>query len=147
MAHFDKAAVGEEKWLMQLGTLSGNPVAAVAGLKTMEILARPGAYDQLRATGNTLMTMLSDTLSEAGVAHQIVGDATLFDVVFTDKPVRSYRDALGGDNQKNAAFNARLREKGIFKSPGKLYPSLALTEGDLSLTADAVAYAVKYLGP
>jgi glutamate-1-semialdehyde 2,1-aminomutase len=38
MAHFDKASGRPEKWLMQLGTLSGNPVAAVAGLKTMEIL-------------------------------------------------------------------------------------------------------------
>jgi glutamate-1-semialdehyde 2,1-aminomutase len=34
---------------MQLGTLSGNPVAAAAGLKTLEILRRPGAYDRLRA--------------------------------------------------------------------------------------------------
>jgi hypothetical protein len=40
MAHFDKARSGPEKWLMQLGTLSGNPVAAAAGLKTMEILRR-----------------------------------------------------------------------------------------------------------
>lgn len=42
MAHFDKESVGAEKWLMQLGTLSGNPVAAAAGLKTMEILRRVG---------------------------------------------------------------------------------------------------------
>ncbi|MEM1302357.1 MAG: aminotransferase class III-fold pyridoxal phosphate-dependent enzyme, partial [Pseudomonadota bacterium] len=38
MAHFDKAAVGPDGWLMQTGTLSGNPVAAAAGLKTLEIL-------------------------------------------------------------------------------------------------------------
>ena len=44
MAHFDKAAVGAERWLMQLGTLSGFPVGAVAGLKTMEILRRDGQY-------------------------------------------------------------------------------------------------------
>ena len=37
MKHFDKATVGDDAWLMQLGTLSGNPIAAVAGLKTMEI--------------------------------------------------------------------------------------------------------------
>ena len=85
------------------------------------------------------------TLRIAGVAHRIVGDATLFDVVFTDRPVRDYRDVLAGDKAKNAAFNARLREKGIFKSPGKLYPSLALTEEDLALTADAIAYAVEGL--
>jgi glutamate-1-semialdehyde 2,1-aminomutase len=48
MAHFDKAKVGPDGWLMQLGTLSGNPVAAIAGLKTLEILRRPGAYESLR---------------------------------------------------------------------------------------------------
>ena len=42
MKHFDKSQVGDEAFLMQIGTLSGNPVAAVAGLKTMEILRRPG---------------------------------------------------------------------------------------------------------
>ena len=45
MQHFDKAIVGADKWLMQLGTLSGNPVASVAGIKTMEILRRPGQYE------------------------------------------------------------------------------------------------------
>ena len=48
MQHFDKSVVGGSKWLMQLGTLSGNPVAAAAGLKTMEILRREGSYDRLR---------------------------------------------------------------------------------------------------
>src|SRR5207244_7999919 len=43
MRHFDKGAVPEDAFLMQVGTLSGNPVAAVAGLKTLEILRRPGS--------------------------------------------------------------------------------------------------------
>ena len=38
----------------QIGTLSGNPIAAVAGLKTLEILRRPGTYETMRATGNQL---------------------------------------------------------------------------------------------
>ena len=41
MAHFDKAIVGDDGFLMQVGTLSGNPVAAAAGLATLEILRRP----------------------------------------------------------------------------------------------------------
>src|SRR5438045_3472289 len=41
MAHFDKAKVGDENYLIQIGTLSGNPVAAAAGLATMDILPRP----------------------------------------------------------------------------------------------------------
>ena len=51
--HFDKGVVGSDRWLMMLGTLSGNPVACVAGLKTMEILRREGAYEPLLANGGT----------------------------------------------------------------------------------------------
>ena len=42
MQHFDKAKVGAEGFTFQHGTLSGNPVASVAGLKTLEILRRAG---------------------------------------------------------------------------------------------------------
>jgi glutamate-1-semialdehyde 2,1-aminomutase len=145
MAHFDKDKVGSEGFLMQLGTLSGNPVAAVAGLKTMEILRRPGAYEKIRANGQTLMDALTSELGKAGHAHQIVGDPTLFDVVFTADPVDDYRSWLKGDAQKNGRFNALLRERGIFKSPGKLYPSLALTEDDLTQTIEAIAEAAALL--
>lgn len=141
MRHFDKSIVGADKWLMQLGTLSGNPVASAAGLKTLEILSRPESHRHLRSVGNQIMTLFETHLREAGVAHQIVGDPTLFDIVFTDKPVRNYRDVLEANAGANAAFNKELREQGIFKSPGKTYPSLSLTEDDLAWTEKAIAAA------
>jgi len=146
MTHFNKADVGDDKWLMQLGTLSGNPVASVAGLKTLEILRREGAYDKLRETGKSISALLERHLSEAGIAHQIVGDPTLFDVVFTDKQVRNYRDGFGANTLMNGEFNKILRQNGVFKSPGKLYPSLALTAEDLEKTETAIALAAKSLG-
>ena len=142
MQHFDKDRVGADKWLMQLGTLSGNPVAAVAGLKTMEILAREGAYDKLREIGRRLQSMQSDALTEAGIPHRICGDETLFDIYFTNNGCRDYRSGTHDDPGRNAGYNAVLREKGVFKSPGKLYPSLAITQTDLDLTQDAVNAAV-----
>jgi len=145
MAHFDIGRVGAEGFLMQLGTLSGNPVAAVAGLKTLEILRRPGQYDKLRKTGETLMTIFSDALTRAGHAHRIVGDPAMFDVVFTERPVHNYRDVLQGDAGKNAVFNQVLRDHGILKSPGKLYPCLALTDADLEATAEAATNAANRL--
>ena len=145
MAHFDKARVGAEGFLMQLGTLSGNPVAAVAGLKTMEVLRRPGAYERLRHVGETVMTMYRKALDEAGIAHRIVGDPVLFDVVFTDRDVRNYRDIHAADMDRNIRFNALLREKGILKPIGKTYPSLAITDDDLAQTAEAIRYAAKHL--
>ena len=145
MAHFDKDAVGADRWLMQLGTLSGNPVAAVAGLKTMEILRRDGQYARLRALGRRVMGMAASALEAHGIAHRIVGDATLFDVVFTDADVRDYRDTFRADAARNAAINATLRREGIFKSPGKIYPCLALTDEDLAQTAQAYRTAARAL--
>ena len=147
MAHFDKAIVGPEKWLMQLGTLSGNPVAAAAGLKTMEILRRPGQYDRLRALGQSLMDMQSAALTEAGIAHRICGDPTLFDVYFTQAACVDYRSARHDNPATNVTWNAALREQGIFKSPGKLYPSLALTAEDLDLTRHAMRQAAEAIAP
>lgn len=141
MAHFDKQKVGSEGFLMQLGTLSGNPIAAVAGMKTMEILRRPGQYEKLRSLGKTLMDAISEHLGKAGFDHQIVGDPTLFDVLFTSTKINDYRDVYKADAARNLRFNKLLREKGIFKSPGKLYPCLALTEADIEQTIDAIAYA------
>ncbi|MEM8728537.1 MAG: aminotransferase class III-fold pyridoxal phosphate-dependent enzyme [Pseudomonadota bacterium] len=145
MQHFDKAIVGGDKWLMQLGTLSGNPVAAAAGLKTMEILRRDGAYDQLRQTGRALQTMQSEALANAGIAHRICGDETLFDLYFTDRACTDYRSAVHDDPEHNEVYNRVLRQAGVFKAPGKLYPSLAVSGEDLEMTKVAVERAVQAL--
>jgi glutamate-1-semialdehyde 2,1-aminomutase len=146
MCHFDKSVVGADRWLMQLGTLSGNPVAAAAGLKTMEVLRREGAYDQLRKTGMELQKIQSDALNATGIAHQICGDPTLFDIFFTDRPCTDYRSAKHTDPATSAKYNAVLRANGIFKAPGKLYPSLAITGQDLQRTQAAVAQAAAAIG-
>ena len=143
MAHFDKAKVGAEGFTFQIGTLSGNPVASVAGLKTLEILKRPGAYEKIYANGTRIMTALNRELGAAGIAHQVVGEPVMFDVVFTGKPVKNYRDGAEGDPKQADIFNAVLRQHGILKSPGKFYISLALTEADLEQTEEAIAAAAK----
>jgi glutamate-1-semialdehyde 2,1-aminomutase len=143
MRHFDKSVVGSDKWLMQLGTLSGNPIAAAAGLKTMEILRRDGNYEQLRSIGKSLQDMQTDALNNAGIAHRICGDETLFDIFFTQSSCRDYRSAKHDDPQRNTLYNDTLRQHGIFKSPGKLYPSLAVTKEDLAQTQAAIEKAVE----
>ena len=143
MDHFDKSIVGADRWLMMLGTLSATPVAAVAGLKTMEVLRRPGAYAQLLANGERLQSLFTRHLQQAGVPHRIVGHPTLFDVLFTDRHVRNYRDVQAADTQRHARFNAALRANGVFKSPGKLYAHLALTEEDFAWTEAAIVAAVQ----
>ncbi len=141
MAHFDKAVVGAEGWLMQLGTLSGNPVAAIAGIKSLEILRREGQYEKLRGFGHQVQDMIRKALDPVGIGYRIVGDPTLFEIVFTDAKPRTYRDVLAGDAGAGKAWNDTLRAHGIFKSPGKTYPSLALTDADMEMTLHAISQA------
>jgi glutamate-1-semialdehyde 2,1-aminomutase len=145
MAHFDRGAVGEDAFLMQIGTLSGNPVAAAAGLATLEILKRPGAYEQIFATGRELMSTLSQLLRDAGISAQIMGEPPLFDVVFAADPITDYRGMLRGDKAIAGHFNALLRERGIMKGEQKYYVSLAHTADDIRHTREAWASAIKAL--
>ncbi|MCC7275436.1 MAG: aspartate aminotransferase family protein, partial [Alphaproteobacteria bacterium] len=139
MAHFDRALVGDDGFLIQIGTLSGNPVAAVAGRKTLEILRRPGTYEKVFATGRRLMDGLARSLKEAGVPAQVVGEPPLFDVVFADGAVHDYRATLRADGERQKRFNRCMRENGILKGDSKFYVSLAHDEADVAKALDAFA--------
>ncbi len=145
MAHFDKSLVGDEGFLMQVGTLSGNPVAAVAGLATLDILKRPGAYERIFATGRELKAALSEMLNRAGLPAQVIGEPPLFDVVFSSEEIRDYRGTLRGDAELLAQFNKLLRERGIMKGESKYYVSLAHTADDTRRTCEAWASAIDEL--
>ncbi|MBU8544912.1 MULTISPECIES: aspartate aminotransferase family protein [Roseomonadaceae] len=145
MAHFDKALVGDDGFLMQVGTLSGNPVAAVAGLKTLEILRRPGTYEAVFATGRAIMAGLSAQIAKAGIPAQIVGEPTLFDVVYTDGAVRDYRATLRADRAMQAHANRTLRAGGILKGDSKYYVSTAHEARDVEQTLEAFARAMATL--
>jgi glutamate-1-semialdehyde 2,1-aminomutase len=137
MAHFDRITMADEDFLFQVGTLSGNPVASVAGLATLEILKRPGAYEQVFATGRTLMAALSDLLKKSGFKAQVIGEPPLFDIVFTDQPIKDYRDTLKADAAILKRFNQLLRARGIMKGESKYYVSLAHTQADIDHTIGA----------
>ena len=145
MKHFDRLAMTDEDFIFQVGTLSGNPVAAVAGLATLDILKRPGTYDQVFATGRELMAALDGLLKKAGIPAQVVGEPPLFDVVFTDHPIKDYRDTLKGDKALLARFNQALRARGIMKGESKYYVSVAHTRADIDHTIQAWTEAVAEL--
>jgi glutamate-1-semialdehyde 2,1-aminomutase len=86
---------------------------------------------------------MRQALTERGIEHRIVGDETLFDVVFTDREVRDYRDTAHADRARSAAFAKALLSHGVLKPAGKTYPCLALTEDDLAQVEDAVRSAAE----
>ena len=145
MAHFDRAVVGDEDFLMQIGTLSASPIASVAGLATLEVLKRPGTYERAFATGRELMGTLSELLKSSGLPAQVIGEPVLFDVAFTREPIRDYRGTLKVDADLQRRFNAALRQRGIMKSETKYYISVAHTDADIKQTIEAWKGAIAEL--
>ena len=83
-------------------------------------------------------------LKDAQVKAIVLGDAPMFDIVFTDREVRDYRSALG-DEASMKRCNVLLRERGILKSESKYYISCVHTDEDVRTTLDAFAGAIREL--
>ncbi|MEC8233680.1 MAG: aminotransferase class III-fold pyridoxal phosphate-dependent enzyme [Pseudomonadota bacterium] len=145
MQLFDKDAVGDQHFLPQIGTLSGNPVASAAGLATLEILKPKSAYETVFDTGRVLMGELEAAMKDYGHSAVILGAPPLFDVFFTDNEISDYRGILKADTKKGGAFNKLLRSNQVFKGDSKFYVSLAHNEDDVNLTVKAIREAARAL--
>ena len=145
MAHFDASKVGEGAFLPQIGTLSGNPVAAAAGRATLRVLREPSAYDRLHAIGRKLMEGITELLQKTGTKAQVVGEPPLFDVFFTEDDVGDYRTLTRVDAVAQAKFNQGICARGVIKGGNKYYISLAHTEDDIAHTLNAVEESLSEL--
>jgi len=146
MALFDRSRTAADRFVPQVGTLSGNPVAAAAGLATLEILKRPGTYDRYFENGEKLMAALARSLESAGLEAQVVGVPPMFDIVFAAGEVRNYRDTARADSAKMATLNKLLREGGILKGDNKYYVSTAIDAVDVEQTIEIWSDAIAELG-
>jgi glutamate-1-semialdehyde 2,1-aminomutase len=126
--------------MYQAGTLSGNPLAMTAGIKTLELLNRPGTYEQLdRITGkliNGLLSVAKDCGHDACGGH-ISG---MFGLFFTAGPVHNFEDAKAADVQKFGRFHRGMLERGVYLAPSQFeagFMSLAHTDEDIDQTLEA----------
>jgi len=141
MRHFDRGEVGDAV-LPQIGTLSGNPVASVAGLATLEVLREPGTYDRVFATGRRLMEGLSGMIRERGLPAQVIGEPVLFDIIFAEGEIFDYRSGMTQDADALRRFNLALRGEGVLKGDTKFYVSTVHDEDDVKKTLAAFATAL-----
>lgn len=141
MRHFDRGEVGDAV-LPQIGTLSGNPVASVAGLMTLEVLRRPGTYERVFATGERLMEGLAGMIRERGLPGQVIGEPVLFDLIFAEGEISDYRSGLRQDVDALRRFNATLRNEGVLKGDTKFYVSTVHDDADIRKTLAAFAVAL-----
>jgi glutamate-1-semialdehyde 2,1-aminomutase len=100
----------------QAGTLSGNPIAATAGLATLR-LATDDVYARITAAGDAIKDAADKALSDAGVPHAVQSAGTMFSAFFTDGPVRDYDDAQRQDTAAYAAFFHAMLDRGVYLPP------------------------------
>jgi glutamate-1-semialdehyde 2,1-aminomutase len=128
----------------QAGTLSGNPLAVSAGLKTLEILRRPGTYDRLNSLSEKLTAGLGAEAKRAGVALAINRVASMFTLFFTRGPVVDYASARKADTSAFAGFFRAMLEQGVYFPPSQFeaaFVSAAHSEDDVQKTIAAAAKA------
>jgi glutamate-1-semialdehyde 2,1-aminomutase len=142
MRAFDPRLERTPEYVAQVGTLNGNPIAAVAGLATLAELRKPGVYARLHQRGRAVRDGLAELVRQSGLPAQVIGETTVFDVVFTDRPVADYRAMLTADGALLKAFNNECLKRGLVKGKEKLYVSLAHTDDDVARTLEVFAAAL-----
>ena len=80
--------------LVQIGTLSGNPIACAAGLATLEVLKTENPYEKLFETGYFLQNTLKEIFNRHEIPAQVVGEGPVFDVYFCSNEISNYRDKM-----------------------------------------------------
>jgi glutamate-1-semialdehyde 2,1-aminomutase len=75
------------------GTYNANTIACAAVSATMDVLAEPGLFERQRALGETLMSGLRTLGSDAGLPVIVEGLGTVFQIWFSEQPIRNWRDA------------------------------------------------------
>jgi glutamate-1-semialdehyde 2,1-aminomutase len=124
----------------QAGTLSGNPLAMTAGIKTLELLQRPGTYDELERLTAKLSEGLLQAAREAG--HEVCGGhiSAMFGMFFNPGPISNYEEAKLSDLEKFSRFHRAMLERGVYLAPSQFeagFTSLAHTDADIDATLAA----------
>jgi len=126
--------------MYQAGTLSGNPLAMTAGIKTLELLQKPGTYDYLERVTKKLADGLVEVARETGHATCGGNISGMFGMFFTKGPVHNYEDAKASDTAKFGRFHRGMLEHGIYLAPSQFeagFTSIAHTEEDIERTLQA----------
>ena len=126
--------------MYQAGTLSGNPLAMTAGIKTLELLQKPGTYEYLDKITKRLSDGLLQIAKETG--HAACGGSVsgMFGLFFCEGPVHNFEDAKKSDVTKFGRFHRGMLEQGIYLAPSQFeagFTSLAHTESDIDRTLAA----------
>ncbi len=129
----------------QAGTLSGNPVAMAAGLKTLELISAPGFFEALGDKTARLISGLAEAGREAGVAVTENHVGGMFGLFFSDADkVTDFAGATACDQDRFKRFFHAMLDEGVYLAPSAFeagFVSAAHSDEDLEATLAAARKA------
>ena len=127
----------------QAGTLSGNPVAMTAGLKTLELISQPGFFTDLTKKTRQLVAGMLDLAKTANIditANQV---GAMFGLFFTDADrVTDFAGSMACDQERFKKFFHGMLERGVYMAPSAFeagFVSAAHSDEDIANTLSAAA--------
>jgi len=133
----------------QAGTLSGNPIATAAGIKTLEILSRPGTYESLQNKMDYLAEELKVLGKKYGVKCTIQKIASMMTCFFgQDGPVKNFDQASRSDTEFYGKYFRQMLQNGVYIAPSQFeaaFVSMAHSWDDLDFAIEATESSFKVL--
>ena len=124
--------------IYQAGTLSGNPVAVAAGIKTLELLIEKSSelYLNLNSKAKKLKTLIEDKHKKGIHINQLGSMLTIF---FTDKEPTNFNDVNNCNIKNHGKFFQTILDNGIMFPPSQyetIFISDSHTIEDIERTAE-----------
>ena len=132
----------------QAGTLSGNPVAVSAGMKTLELIQQPNFFENLSRTTKALVDGLIDAAKASNIEFSAQSVGGMFGFYFSSQPPESFDDVMLSDREKFNKFFHLMLEQGIYFGPSAFeagFVSSAHTDDDINQTIQAAMTSFKKL--
>jgi glutamate-1-semialdehyde 2,1-aminomutase len=124
----------------QAGTLSGNPIAMAAGLKTLELISADGFYDALGKKVDYLVDGILDAARQNNIAMTANRVGGMFGLFFSDAQVTRFEQATRCDVEQFKTFFHGMLDAGVYLAPSAYeagFVSAAHTQADLDNTIAA----------
>ena len=137
MAPLDPASPDGHRVVAEGSTL-GNPVSATAALATLDVLSRPGTYEQLHRLGESLGEGLRAAFARRGTTIQLTGVGPIIEFYVSTEPVRDYRTAMRTDMRPKSILAGGLPRHGVLGGGGRYNISLAHGDAERDLFLGAI---------
>ena len=136
-----------EKKMYHSGTFNGNAVTMAAGLATMKAYNQE-AVDYVNGLGTLFKEGVLKIYDKLGLNMKISGTGSIYNILFTDKEVKNYRDVASAHEELDKVLYMSLLTKGIFDAErGMFCMSTAMTKEDIRFGLDTLETSLREMLP